>query len=223
MSNNFIVTVEEIIPRTHNVKTFRVTKPAGFTFTPGQATDLSINEEGWKENKHPFTFTCLPSDDYLEFTIKLYDNPKGVTNHLKSIKTGAEFEISEAWGAIEYKGEGVFIAGGAGVTPFISIFRHLDKDNKVGNSVLLFSNKTEADIILKDEFEKILGDNFINVITDQPGTKYYNKRIDKAFLEKEIKNFNQQFYVCGPDEFTASMLDALKGLGADAEALVFEK
>ena len=223
MSNNFIVTVEEIIPRTHNVKTFRVTKPAGFTFTPGQATDLSINEEGWKENKHPFTFTCLPSDDYLEFTIKLYDNPKGVTNHLKSIKTGGEFEISEAWGAIEYKGEGVFIAGGAGVTPFISIFRHLDKDNKVGNSVLLFSNKTEADIILKDEFEKILGDNFINVITDQPGTKYYNKRIDKAFLEKEIKNFNQQFYVCGPDEFTANMLNALKELGADTEALVFEK
>ena len=127
MANNFIVTVTEIIPRTHNVKTFRVTKPPGFSFTPGQATDLSINKEGWKDNKHPFTFTCLPSDDYLEFTIKLYDNPQGVTNHLKSIKTGEEFEISEAWGAIEYKGEGVFIAGGAGVTPFISIFRHLNK------------------------------------------------------------------------------------------------
>jgi len=223
MSNNFIVTVKEIIPRTHNVKTFRVTKPTGFTFTPGQATDLSINEEGWKDNKHPFTFTCLPSDDYLEFTIKLYDNPQGVTNYLKSIKAGAEFEISEAWGAIEYKGEGVFIAGGAGVTPFISIFRHLDKDNKVGSNVLLFSNKTEADIILKDEFESILGDNFISIITDQPETKYYNKRIDKTFLEQKIKDFNQQFYVCGPDEFTANMLNALKELGADAEALVFEK
>ncbi|HEX5151193.1 MAG TPA: flavodoxin reductase [Parafilimonas sp.] len=223
MANNFIVTVKEIIPRTHNVKTFRVTKPAGFTFTPGQATDFSINQEGWKENKHPFTFTCLPSDDYLEFTIKLYDNPEGVTNHLKSIKTGEEFEISEAWGAIEYKGEGVFIAGGAGVTPFISIFRHLEKENKVGNNVLMFSNKTEGDIILKDEFEKILGNNFINIITGQPNTKYYSKRIDKHFLEEKIKNFEQQFYVCGPDEFTASMLDALKELGADAEALVFEK
>jgi ferredoxin-NADP reductase len=223
MPDTYIVTVKEIIPRTHNVKTFRVTKPAGFAFTPGQATDLSLNKEGWKENKHPFTFTCLPSDDYLEFTIKLYDNPDGVTNHLKSIKTGEEFEISEAWGAIEYKGEGMFIAGGAGVTPFISIFRHLDEEGKVGNNVLLFSNKTEADIILKDEFEKILGNNFINIITDQPDTKYYNKRIDKKFLEEKIKNFDQQFYVCGPDEFTASMLDALKALGADAEALVFEK
>ena len=50
MPETYIVTVKEIIPRTHNVKTFRVTKPAGFIFTPGQATDLSLNKEGWKEN-----------------------------------------------------------------------------------------------------------------------------------------------------------------------------
>lgn len=223
MENNYIVTVKKIIPRTHNVKTFRVTKPEGFEFVPGQAVDLSLNEDGWKENKHPFTFTCLPDDDFLEFTIKLYDNPEGLTNKLKSITPGAEFEISSAWGAIEYKGEGVFIAGGAGVTPFISIFRHLKQQHKLGNNVLIFSNKTEADIILKDEFEAMLGKNFINVITNQPDTEYYNKRIDKTFLQKEIKDFNQQFYVCGPDEFTKVMLDDLKELGVHANALVFEK
>src|SRR5258707_11043624 len=125
MPPQFIVTIKEIIPRTHNVKTFRVTKPDDFSFIPGQATDLSLNEDGWKENKHPFTFTCLPDDDYLEFTIKSYDNPEGLTHKLSTIAKGTEFEISEAWGAIEYKGQGVFIAGGAGVTPFISIFRNL--------------------------------------------------------------------------------------------------
>lgn len=223
MAEQFIVTVKEIIPRTHNVKTFRVTKPDGFSFVPGQATDLSLNEKEWKENKHPFTFTCLPDDDFLEFTIKLFDNPQGLTNKLKTIEPGAEFEISDAWGAIEYKGEGVFIAGGAGVTPFISIFRDLKRKNEIGNNVLIFSNKTEADIILKDEFKEMLGRNFINVITSQPGTEYYDKHIDKIFLEKEIKNFNQQFYVCGPDEFTKVMLESLKELGADANALVFEK
>ncbi|HEY2727709.1 MAG TPA: flavodoxin reductase, partial [Parafilimonas sp.] len=80
MADAYIVAVKEIIPRTHNVKTFRVTKPGGFTFTPGQATDLSLNKEGWKDNKHPFTFTCLPDDDYLEFTIKMYENPNGLTH-----------------------------------------------------------------------------------------------------------------------------------------------
>src|SRR6478736_2680094 len=223
MDSNYIVTVKEIIPRTHNVKTFRVTKPAGFEFLPGQATDLSLNEEGWKENKHPFTFTGLPDDDYLEFTIKLYSNPSGLTNRLKTVEPGAEFEISSAWGAIEYKGEGVFIAGGAGITPFISIFRHLKQKNEIGNNTLIFSNKTEADIILKDEFEAMLGKNFINVITNEPGKKYHNKRIDKKFLEERITDFSQHFYVCGPDEFTKNILDALKESGADAETLVFEK
>src|SRR5215471_16506338 len=100
MSDTHIVTVKEIIPRTHNVRTYRVTKPENFSFTPGQATDLSLNKEGWKENKHPFTFTCLPNDSYLEFTIKLYNNPDGLTNRLKSVQPGDEFEISDAWGAI---------------------------------------------------------------------------------------------------------------------------
>ncbi len=223
MENTYIVTVKEIIPRTHNVKTFRVAKPEGFEFTPGQATDLSLNKEGWKDNKHPFTFTCLPDDDYLEFTIKLYDNPQGLTNKLKTIKQGDEFEISSAWGAIEYKGEGVFIAGGAGVTPFISIFRHLKQQGKIGNNSLIFSNKTEADIILRDEFEAMLGKNFLNIITHQPDTEFYNKHIDKNYLEKNIKDLTQYFYVCGPDEFTKNILDALKELGANAETLVFEK
>jgi ferredoxin-NADP reductase len=223
MADTHIVTVKEIIPRTHNVKTFRVTKPGGFMFTPGQATDLSLNKEGWKDNKHPFTFTCLPDDDYLEFTIKMYETANGLTHHLNTIDVGEEFEISDAWGAIEYKGEGVFIAGGAGVTPFISIFRDLKRQEKIGTNILMFSNKTEADIILKDEFENMLHRNFINIITQQPDTGYYNKHIDKTFLQKEIKDFKQKFYVCGPDVFTKNILDALQELGADAETLVFEK
>jgi len=87
----------------------------------------------------------------------------------------------------------------------------------------MFSNKTEEDIILKDEFEEMLGKNFINVITSQPDTEYYNKHIDENFLKNEIKDFAQHFYVCGPDEFTKVILNALKNLGANAEALVFEK
>jgi ferredoxin-NADP reductase len=50
-------------------------------------------------------------------------------------------------GAIEYKGEGVFIAGGAGVTPFIAILRQLQAENKTTTNY--FTNKTANDIILK--------------------------------------------------------------------------
>ncbi|HEX4852384.1 MAG TPA: flavodoxin reductase [Puia sp.] len=220
---NHIVKVFEIIPRTHNVRTYRVTKPAGFEFTPGQATDFSLRKAGWETEKRPFTFTCLPEDDYLEFTIKSYHDHDGVTHQLSLAQPGDEFEISDAWGAISYQGEGTFIAGGAGVTPFISIFRSLNRKKSIANNKLYFSNKTEGDIILREEFEKMLGRNFINIITSEEKTKFYKGRINAAFLKEQIKDFDQHFYVCGPDPFNADILKFLEDMGAHPESLVFEK
>ncbi len=220
---SYTVGLLEIINRTHNVNSYRVEKPKGFIFTPGQATDFSILKTGWENEKRPFTFTGLPSDDYLEFTIKSYDDHPGVTHYLRSARKGDKFEISDAWGAISYKGEGVFIAGGAGVTPFIAILRFLKQQNKIENNKLFFSNKTEDDIILHEEFTEMLGNNFINIITRQPGTKYLTSKIDKTFLKKNITDFSQSFYVCGPDAFNTAILKDLEELGAHPDTLVFEK
>ncbi len=117
-----ILSIEEV---THDVKCFRVEKPAGYSFIPGQATDVSINVPALKDEKRSFTFTSLSSLNYLEFTIKIYSDHKGITNELGRLKPGAELIIGDVWGDISFKGEGVFIAGGAGITPFISIFRDL--------------------------------------------------------------------------------------------------
>lgn len=220
---NTAVKVLAVKPVTHDVRSFTVEKPAGFTYHPGQATELSLLKAGWEKEKRPFTFTSLPDSEYLEFTIKCYTDHDGVTNQLEKVVAGDMFEIGEAWGTIEYKGEGVFIAGGAGVTPFIAILRHLHAQHKMGSNQLLFSNKTLRDIILKEEFEKMLGLNFINTITQEDSEAYLHGRIDKTFLQQNITNFDQPFYVCGPDEFTQHILAALQELGAYPDILVFEK
>jgi ferredoxin-NADP reductase len=220
---NYLIKVIAIKKVTHNVHSFTVEKPQGFTYKPGQATDLSIMKEKWEKEKRPFTFTSLPDTNALEFTIKSYTDHDGVTNELINVRPGDEFEISDAWGAIEYKGEGIFLAGGAGVTPFIAILRNLYAQDKIGNSKLFFSNKTLKDIILKDEFEKMLGENFINIISEETAEGFYHGRIDKEFLQKHIEDFTVPFYVCGPDAFMESILKALKELGAHPDSLVFEK
>jgi ferredoxin-NADP reductase len=92
---------------------------------------------------------------------------------------------SMMFGAIEYKGEGVFIAGGAGVTPFIAILRQLQAENKIANNKLIFTNKTANDIILKKEFNDMLGKNFINTLTDEQKEGYENRRIDYDFLKEK--------------------------------------
>jgi len=218
-----IVKILEIHKVTHNVKSFRFEKPANYMFTLGQATDVSVNKEGWEKEIRPFTFTSLNEYPYLEFTIKRYESHNGVTNQVHLLKEGDELIIRDVWGAIECKGAGWFIAGGAGITPFIAILRQLYKDDKLKGNKLLFSNKTEADIIYRDELSHMLGNDFINILTDEKNGKYENGRIDKAFLKKEIPDFSKHFYVCGPDKMIADVNSILNDLGAVPDNVVFEK
>ncbi|MCZ2460410.1 MAG: flavodoxin reductase [Chitinophagales bacterium] len=198
---------------THDVRRFKIEKPKGYSFIPGQATDVAINKPEWKNEKRPFTFTALNEWDHLEFTIKTYPERNGVTNQLRKLHAGDELIIHDVWGAIQYKGEGVFIAGGAGVTPFIAILRQLKKDNKVGNNVLLFSNKTREDIILYDEFKDILGKNFINTLTHENIAGFDHHIIDEEYLKQKVKSFDQKFYICGPDPMVAAIKSILEKLG----------
>lgn len=222
---SYTVSIKSIRPVTHDVKEFTVEKPEGFTFTPGQATEVSVNKEDWKDEKRPFTFTSLNEDPDLQFTIKIYNDHEGVTNEIGKLKTGDEFIIDDPWGTIQYKGKGVFLAGGAGVTPFIAILRELHKKNTLKGNKLIFSNKTPKDVILREEFEQMLGDDFISVLTDEKGNGdiFLDGFIDKDFLAGQIDDFDQPFYVCGPMPFNDSIMKYLKSLGADPESLVFEE
>lgn len=82
-----------------------------------------------ERKKRPFTFTSLNDNSFLEFTIKIYNDHEGVTKQLGLLKTGDKLLIDDVWGAIEYKGPGYFIAGAAGLTPFIAILRDLYQKN----------------------------------------------------------------------------------------------
>jgi len=208
---------------THDVTRLTIEKPDGYSFNPGQATEVSINMEGYREEKRPFTFTSLPSDDTLEFTIKSYHDHDGVTHKIDSLNAGDEFIIDDAWGAIEYKGKGTFIAGGAGVTPFIAILRYLEAKGELEGNRLIFSNKTEKDVIMRDEFRGMLGEDFISTLTQEKAEGHENGRIDADFLKKHVDDFSQQFYVCGPEEMVEDINGHLKELGADGDSLVFEE
>jgi ferredoxin-NADP reductase len=201
-----IVKIKSIQHVTHDVLQIVTEKPAGYLFNPGQATDVTINKEGWKDKLNPFTFTCLPEDDHIEFTIKTYPAHESVTNELLKLTAGDELILHDVFGDIAYKGEGVFIAGGAGVTPFISIFRYLRSKNIVGNNKLIFANKTKADIIHEEEFKKILGKNFINILSDEILEGYGHGYITPDFLQDYIMPDDKYFYLCGPP----AMMDAVE-------------
>ena len=208
---------------THDVKRFSIEKPAGYTFLPGQATDVSVNKPDWINEERPFTFTGLNEWKNLEFTIKIYAGHKGVTGELEKLMPGDELLIGDPWGAISYKGKGTFIAGGAGITPFVAILRQLKEDKEIKGNKLIFSNKTSADIIYKEEFSRMLGKDFHTVLTREHVLGFLDRRIDRDMLIELVKDFNQHFYICGPDIFVGDINKLLTGLGATADSVVIEE
>lgn len=219
-----IVKILESSYISHDVKRFIVEKPAGFSFIPGQASDVSINQPDWKDKLRPFTFTSLNEWPYLEFIIKIYDDHDGVTHQLGKTNSGTELILHDVYGTIIYKEPGIFIAGGAGITPFIAIFRALHKIRKLlpGNA-LIFSNKTAADIILGDELALMLGAAYINVFTREGVIGFRERRIDRDYLIETIHDFSRHFYICGPEVFVKEIVDLLLSLGASADTVIFEK
>lgn len=219
----YTVEITNILSLTHDVKRITTKKPEGYQFKPGQATEVAINKPEWKDEKRPFTFTSLPDDDHLEFVIKSYRDHDGVTNEIDSLMIGNSLIIDDAWGAIEYRGKGTFLAGGAGITPFISILRDLDRKNELVGNRLIFSNKTGKDVILEADLQNLLKDDFMSVLTREELEGHEHGRIDMEFLKKHVTDFSQHFYVCGPDKMVKSINEFLEKLGASADALVFEK
>ena len=217
-----IVKIKSIGKITPDVLRIVLEKPDNYTFTPGQATEISINRKEWEGEKRPFSFTNLPDENHLEFTIKTYPSHKGVTNELLKLKAGDELIIHDVWGAIAYKGEGVFIAGGAGVTPFLSIFRHLHSINEVGGNKLIFANKTKADIIHEKELTDLLGDAFINILSDETVDGFAKGRITESFLKENIENLKKIFYVCGPPPMMDAIQGYLTNLGVGDNSVVVE-
>jgi len=215
-----IVKTELLTP---NVRRYRLEKPRDFHFEPGQATELSLDKEGWREQKRPFTFTSLNEWDELEFTIKSYRDHDGVTNALWSAWPGDRLLLRDVWGTITYRGPGTFIAGGAGVTPFIAILRQLARTGGLRGNRLIASYRTEKDIILREEFEAMAGLETLWTITDDPTTRLSRERIDLDFLKSHIKDFNQNFYLCGPDPLVHDLRKALTTLGARVEMLTWER
>jgi len=208
---------------THNVKHFVVERPINYSFISGQATEVSINKPDLENELRPFTFTSVNESENLEFIIKIYTGHNGVTEKLGTLDAGDELILHEVFGTIAYKGTGLFIAGGAGITPFISIFRQLKLQNALSGNTLLFANRTMEDIILKDELEVMLNDRCIHVIEKTSDDLAPRRYIDRELLKGYINSRNEYYYICGPDKFTSTMIEYLLELGINRSQIVIEE
>ena len=218
------LTLQDIEPVTHDTFHLVFDRPDGFDFEPGQATEVRLHKDGLRDEPRPFTFTSQPEDDTLEFVIKSYPDHDGVTEHIPELEPGDKVEIGDAWGAIHDRGPGVFIAGGAGITPFIPILRRRAEAGTLDGCVLVFSNRTEKDIILRREWEAMDGLETWFLVTHEPESPLHHRMLDKMALAERFPDLaERRFYLCGPPAMVEELSTALEELGASPEALTLEE
>lgn len=203
--------------KARNVKSFILEKPRGYSWKAGQFVKISIDHPKWSSKRRPFSFANLPDDEVIEFIIKAYPERNGVTKQLHTLKPGDKLILSEPTRIDFYKGKGLFIAGGTGITPFISIFRDLFKRNELKGNKLIFSNNTYDDIILEKELKYMFNDDALFVLTKEKKEGYYTQPINETLLEKYKDQ--EHFYLCGPEGFTDYLKNILLNLDVDRDKI----
>jgi ferredoxin-NADP reductase len=193
---------------THDVRKFIVEKPDGFEYSSGQYILLGLDEKGAKK---PFTIASSPSDKVLEFFIKIYPEREGFTHEMSEKKVGDSFVISNPRGGFDYKGRGVFLAAGTGITPFLGAIRSQD----MKGCKFIFTNKSKDDVLLEKELKHVFNEDLHLVYSQKDG------RITKDYLSEKIDDFSQYFYVCGPRPFMSAMKGYLVELGAEESKIIF--
>jgi len=198
---------------THDVLQLKLSRPGDFSFRAGQAVEVALEEPRFFGDSASLTLTSLDSDNFLEIILKVYFSRRGITHGISKLNEGNRLKISAPWDSFPNRGPGIFIAGGAGITSFLAILRQFATDGKIRGSKLLFSNKTEKDIFFADEFEHLLGADFIRIVTRENNTSRWHGRLNKYFLQEYITQFDCPFYISGPGNFTEQIKNLLVEIG----------
>ncbi len=195
--------------------TFTVTIKGNKEFQAGQFCFLRLNKNKLYA-RHPFTISSAPGDDFA-FTIKLAGR---FTQTAKELKEGDEIFIDGPFGKFipQPNKNLVFIAGGVGITPFMSILRDHIKRGVSQNITLIYGSRSQADIIFKDEiesinqpwFKKVYMLNDISNMTIQCEQGY----ISQDIIKKYVTNPNDSlYYICGPERMKDTAKKVLKDMG----------
>lgn len=223
----FETNVWQIIRRTKEVKSFRFKRPAGLNWLAGQWMYINIRIGG-VEKMHHFTISSSPTEDFVEFTKKITDSE--YSQALDHMKEGDWAKINAPFGSFTYPGEKIKIGaltGGIGITPLRSICRYC-VDKKLPTSiVMLYSNKTEDEIVFKDELEEMqkADPNVVikHVLTREPDWKGLKGHVDANMIKEQIPDYKERiFYICGPPSMNAAMKKALEGLQIPEDRIKLE-
>lgn len=225
-------TLAAIEPDTHDTKTFRFELPANATLDmlPGDFLYVHTTLDG-KTIKRAYTPSSLPgSTGFFDLTVKRYESGV-ISKYLHKQRIGDSVLMSGPnpgghWVDGMAKRVG-FVAGGTGITPMISIIRWILTRQIDAELFLIFANKTEEDIILRQEWERSVRDfpNFhCHHVLEQPsaGWTQGTGRVTIDVLRGHLPPPGPDtcVFLCGPPPMVDTLEATLKELGYPEQTVI---
>lgn len=189
------------------------------SFSAGQFTFISF--EGMNKNEaHPFTISNHPNDDYIRLTIKaLGDYTAGLQG---SIKKGIKAKIQGAFGLFDFKKarykKQLWLAGGIGITPFLSFIREVNTDFDI---TLVWSVKSKEEANYQEEIEEIASEkqNLKFILWDSKTKGHFS--IGDRYNSQTIKDHS--ILICGAEVMRESYIKQLLEKGISINDIHYEE
>lgn len=205
---------------------FHFEKPPDFVFRAGQAIDLALStvEENGQAARHAFSLVSAPCDERLTIATRLRGSR--YKEGLLALPPGATVQLDGPFGNLtlhkDVARDAVMIAGGIGITPFVSIIHQAAQQRVERNLVLLYSNRCVEDAAYLDELLALArhypGLRVIPTLTrtDMVPPAWWGRtgKIDGVLLAS-IAARAPIYYLAGPPPFVEAMQAHLLDNGAD--------
>jgi ferredoxin-NADP reductase len=217
--------VVEIIEETPSTKTFRLKRVDDSLppFRPGQYLNVFVDVDGVLTSR-PYSISSSPGGDALDLTVQ--HKPGGfVTRYLlNELKVGDELKSTGPTGHFYYEPlidgkDLVFLAGGSGITPFMSMIRTLLDEDHGPKIQLIYGSRTQEDVIFGEILSKLADEHdaldYSLVISEPPeGYSGLSGFLDGKLIHDQVGEIEgKTFFICGPNVMYDLCLMALEALG----------
>ena len=208
---------------------FHFEKPSGFSFRAGQFADVTLTdppETDAKGNTRTFSIASPPFANELVITTRMRDT--AFKRSLKRVSLTAEVKISPAAGSFTLHKNlarpAIFLAGGIGITPFLSMVQQADRDRLSQKLYLFYSNRRPEDAAFLSTLRALETTNphfrLICTMTEMSKSKKEWKGetalIDKEMLRRHLANLQGPiYYIAGPPTMVTAMRETLVSAGIE--------
>jgi len=226
-----VTTVLTVLDETPEIKTFRLVRPDGFEFTPGQFLAVRVLVEG-KPHVRCYSISSAPhTRGYLEISVRRQGLVSGMLH--ATVRAGSTLTVMRPAGQFVYPADDdrplALIAGGVGITPVLSMLRHGVASDPARPITLLYSARREEDVAFNHELHVLAERNpqvRIAVTLTQPvaPTRVRTGRIDRQMLTQYIPApAHTVFCLCGPGPMIEGLRVVLQELGVPPAQVRYEQ